>query len=134
MREFREIDPSGGLAAHIVESFRERVPRTLAAMGDAAAVPDPAELGRLAHSLGGMAGNVGATELAGLCARVEELVRSEALSRVERLLDDLAQAYERTCVALDEVSPTRYFITVGNRWNERREGESVGWRVDPPFR
>ena len=76
-------------------------------MGDAAAVPDPAELGRLAHSLGGMAGNVGATELAGLCARVEELVRSEALSGVERLLDDLAQAYERTCVALDEVSPTR---------------------------
>src|SRR5205814_9650089 len=67
MREFREIDPSGGLAAHIVESFRERVPRTLAAMGDAAAVPDSAELGRLAHSLGGMAGNVGATELAGLC-------------------------------------------------------------------
>ena len=37
-------------------------------------------------------------------------------------------------VYLDEVSPTRYFITVGNRWNERREGESVGWRVDPPFR
>jgi len=37
-------------------------------------------------------------------------------------------------VYLDEVSPTRYFITVGNRWNERSEGESVGWRVDPPSR
>ena len=106
MREFHEIDPAGGLAAQIIDSFRERVPPALAAMVDAAAVPDPVELGRLAHSLSGMAGNIGAVELAGIATRLEELARSGRLAGTGKLLDDLAEAYERTRVALDRVNAT----------------------------
>lgn len=72
---FEDTDPiaAAPLRRRLVDSFLRRTPPMLAELTDAAAHHDQASLVRVAHSLRGMAGNLGATDLAGLAGLLEQL-------------------------------------------------------------
>jgi HPt (histidine-containing phosphotransfer) domain-containing protein len=72
LHDLRGPTPAGAvLVARLVESFLTRAPAYLADLDDAVQRSDTDAVVRLAHGLGGVAGNLGAGPLAELCERLE---------------------------------------------------------------
>jgi HPt (histidine-containing phosphotransfer) domain-containing protein len=72
LHDLRGPTPAGtALVARLVESFLTRAPAFLADLDDAVRRSDSDAVARLAHGLGGVAGNLGAAPLAELCERLE---------------------------------------------------------------
>jgi HPt (histidine-containing phosphotransfer) domain-containing protein len=72
LHDLRGPTPAGAaLVARLVDSFLTRVPVYLAALDDAVRRSDTDAVARLAHGLGGVAGNLGVAPLAELCERLE---------------------------------------------------------------
>jgi signal transduction histidine kinase/HPt (histidine-containing phosphotransfer) domain-containing protein/DNA-binding NarL/FixJ family response regulator len=64
----------------IVDLYLQETPRRLAALKQAAQAGDREQVARLAHTLAGSAGSLGAVRLAAACAQVERLARADAQS------------------------------------------------------
>jgi HPt (histidine-containing phosphotransfer) domain-containing protein len=72
LHDLRGPTPAGAaLVARLVDSFLTRTPAYLVDLDDAIHRSDTDAVARLAHSLGGVAGNLGAAPLAELCERLE---------------------------------------------------------------
>lgn len=73
LRSLRALEAVGGpgLADEVVGAFLESVPQSLAALREAAARGDSASLERVAHSLRGSCGIVGARRMAERAATIE---------------------------------------------------------------
>jgi histidine phosphotransfer protein HptB len=71
----------------IISSFLEEAPQLMASLLQSTQVPDLATMRRAAHSIKSNARDMGATDLANICARIETLAAqgsSEAASEVGR--------------------------------------------------
>ncbi len=91
--EIRSFDPVSGdnLVRGLVDSFLERAPAAVSAIEVEMRSGDGAAAGVHAHKLQGMAGNLGANELAESSAEISDAARDghADLAQLERLRDDL---------------------------------------------
>jgi HPt (histidine-containing phosphotransfer) domain-containing protein len=78
LHDLRGPTPAGSaLVARLVDSFLTRAPGYLTDLDDAVRRGDADAVVRLAHGLGGVAGNLGAAPLAELCERLETAAPAE---------------------------------------------------------
>ncbi|MGC3985219.1 MAG: response regulator [Pseudorhodoferax sp.] len=90
------------LLGKFVEGQRDAV----AAVQQAVAAGDRATAERLAHTLKGVAGNIGALQLQGLAAELEEGLRGETpAARLQQLLDAVAAPLQALVQAIEEQLP-----------------------------
>jgi HPt (histidine-containing phosphotransfer) domain-containing protein len=102
------VDDGGPAAIAFVErlvaSFLERQAGLLARLAEAISQADAGAVARHAHALKGAAGNVGAAEVASLCAEAEDLATAGQPDRLggypDRLRAALAEAAEELPLAV----------------------------------
>jgi signal transduction histidine kinase/HPt (histidine-containing phosphotransfer) domain-containing protein len=93
-------DEKQSMVRGIIDLFLRDAPQHLAAVRDAHARHDHAQLAQHAHALKGAAANAAAPALAALAARLEALARDGEREGSAQLVADLAAAWERTAAAL----------------------------------
>jgi CheY-like chemotaxis protein/HPt (histidine-containing phosphotransfer) domain-containing protein len=94
-------DGGPGMLRDLLALFRADAPPLQAAMRAAVAGRDAEALRRSAHSLKGVAANLGAKALAALCAELERMGRDGAVGGAEGLLAEVERQYHDACVALE---------------------------------
>lgn len=101
----RQLTPPGepDVLAEVLELFLEDVPRRIAKLRAACAAGDAAELHKMAHSLKGSAGNIGASALFAICRQLDDRGRSGDLTDAKRLVDALEADYARVEVAIRQL-------------------------------
>jgi class 3 adenylate cyclase/HPt (histidine-containing phosphotransfer) domain-containing protein len=91
----------------VIQHYREASPGVVAALRAAIQRDDPAEVKRLAHSLKGSSGNIGALRVQKLCAKLEALGRGGLLEGADELIERLASEVERVNrLLLEELKPS----------------------------
>ncbi|MDB5082070.1 MAG: domain S-box protein [Chloroflexi bacterium] len=84
----------------VIDLFSENTPKRLAELKESINLNDANALARIAHSLKGSSGNVGASHLATLLAELEDLNREGNMDRVTGLLGRIETEFEQAKVAL----------------------------------
>jgi CheY-like chemotaxis protein len=92
------------LASRLVAAVREQVPRSLAGIDAAVDAADPQMVAKLAHDLIGVAGNIGAEELASECARLQFVAGAGDLAETAAAVAAVHEAFGRTAWALDLIA------------------------------
>ncbi len=77
-------------------------PPQLVALREAVEAGDARSLERVAHTLKGSCGSMGATRMAAIGAELMDAARSVELSAAPRLLFVLEEEFGRVCAALEE--------------------------------
>ena len=93
----RQLTPAGepDVLAEILQLFLDEVPKKLRALQDAVERADAPEAARVAHSLKGSSGNIGAGDMMDVCRRIDDLARTGDLAAVAPLLASLTSEYHR---------------------------------------
>ena len=101
----RELTAPGepDVLAEVLALFLEDVPRRIERLRAAWAAGDAAEIHRIAHSLKGSAGNIGAQTLFGLCSQLDDQGRAGDLADAKPLIDALVTEYARVEVAIGRI-------------------------------
>lgn len=99
----RELDEPGepGLLEELVDIFLSDAPTRVAALEEALAAGDGAQLERVAHSLKSSCGNLGAKNLAELCRQIEANGRQGRLEGTASLVARSRQAFAEVQRALE---------------------------------
>jgi two-component system sensor histidine kinase/response regulator len=105
LRELREPGQPDPLA-EVADLFLQDSPPRLAKIKQHYEEKDATLLERVAHSLKGSAGNLGARRLAGFCADIEKLAKTGNLDSAAKLVEQLGAEYQRVQAAL-EVEKTK---------------------------
>jgi CheY-like chemotaxis protein len=101
---FEDADPLDlEMRDHLLASFATRAPGYLTAIGEGIDRADAAEVARQAHSLKGMAGNLGAGALAARSEQLEHLARAGGLDGARTLLAGLHEDLATTSAALGRI-------------------------------
>ncbi len=88
------------LLEELADLFLEDVPPRLEALREAIGSGDAPSVGQVAHALKGSSGNMGATRMASICAKLEAVGISEDLTKAPKLLDQLEAEFSRVRPAL----------------------------------
>ena len=96
----RELGDSD-LLTELVNLFVEEVPPHLEALRQVVESGDAPSVERIAHTLKGSCGNMGATRMASLCAKLQDAGASEDLSSSSELLKRLEAEFERVRSVLE---------------------------------
>ena len=102
LESLRELQEEGepNILAKLVELFLSDVPPQLAALREAVEAGDAHSVERIAHTLKGSCGNMGAAPMAALCEELQEVSTSENLARTAGLLGRLEAEFGRVRSAL----------------------------------
>jgi histidine phosphotransfer protein HptB len=77
----------------LLESYLTDTQERLQELRDASAAHDAEQVRRVAHSLKGSSGNVGAMQMAELCLRVEEIGKLGSVDGVANIIGDIEQEF-----------------------------------------
>ncbi len=88
------------MLSELTEMFLEDTSSALAALEEASKSEDASSLKRVAHTLKGSSGNMGARGMAELCAKLQVVGASGDLSRASPLLERLKAEFGRVRSAL----------------------------------
>ena len=97
LRELGDVD----LLTELVDLFFADVPPQLASLREAIESGDASSVKRVAHTLKGSCGNMGAQRMAALCARLQDIGASGYLTHAPELLKQLEAEFERVRPALE---------------------------------
>ena len=86
----------------LIELFLDEVQPQLVALREAMEAGDAQSVERIAHTLNGSCGNMGAKRMVALCAELEEMGHSETLAGAPVLISRLEEEFERVRVALEK--------------------------------
>ncbi len=100
LRELREPGQPDPLA-EVANLFLQDSPPRLAKLKQHYEEKDASRLERVAHSLKGSAGNLGARRLAGFCADLEKLAQTGKLDSAGKLVEQVGAEYQRVQAALE---------------------------------
>ena len=108
IERLRALTPPGepDVLAEILQVFLEEVPKRIRALDAAAAAGDVSQVARLAHSLKGSSGNVGARSLFDVAQRIDDLAKAGDLPRVTPLVATLTGEYHRVELAIKQLLQT----------------------------
>jgi CheY-like chemotaxis protein/HPt (histidine-containing phosphotransfer) domain-containing protein len=97
LRELGDAD----LLTELVNLFIADVPPQLASLREAMESGDASSVKRVAHTLKGSCGNMGAQRMAAICAKLQDIGASGDLTRAPELLKQLEAEFERVRPALE---------------------------------
>ena len=104
----RRLERPGGprLVETVTGLFLEDTPQRLAELRDCVEQSDAVRLAKTAHTLKGSAANLGAREMVGICARLQELGESGGIGAAASLVADLERRFEpvRAALAAEEAA------------------------------
>ncbi len=86
----------------VLEMSVEDLPVRIAQLAESVRIRDLTEATRLAHSVSGIAGSIGATRLRKHVKRIEQAAREERLAEVDNQLPEVADLYEQLLNTLAE--------------------------------
>ena len=95
---------SPGLFKNVAELFLKDTPIGLERLKDAVGAKDAALVGRLAHTMKGSAGNLGARGMAAICAEVEAHAAVGDFNSAPTRVCELDQEFDRVRSALIAIS------------------------------
>lgn len=83
----RQLTPPGepDVLSQVLRIFLDETPKKVRALLEALDAGDAAQVARLAHSLKGSTGNIGASALLDVCRRIEDRAKAGDLARVSPL-------------------------------------------------
>ena len=87
----------------ILERFLEETPQRMAALRQAVEQGDARGLEQAAHALKGIAGTVGANEMAGMAQTLEHMGRAGSTDGAQQRVDELEGAFDRAQPILNEL-------------------------------
>ncbi|MFH1723718.1 MAG: PAS domain S-box protein [Elusimicrobiota bacterium] len=96
--DLREV---AGDVSEVAGVFLEDAPKRIAAMRGAVSAGDSHKLAFESHQLKGASGSIGARRLRRLCARIEAIAKSGAVSEVEGLLSGLEDEFQEVQAGLE---------------------------------
>jgi HPt (histidine-containing phosphotransfer) domain-containing protein len=99
----RELQEEGepDILAELGELFLEDVPPQLEALREATEGGDASSVERVAHTLKGSCGNMGALKMAAICAELEDIGHSGELERAPAFVERLEAEFARVRRALE---------------------------------
>ncbi len=102
--ELRALEEGGspGLLAELIDLFLKQGAKQLGEMREALTSKDGAGLGRLAHTMKGSAGSLGAARLSGLCRELEAAIRAKSWPEVGARVGESEAEFARVRAALEE--------------------------------
>jgi CheY-like chemotaxis protein len=100
LRQLQE-DGEPDLLAELAALFLEDVPNQLEALREALEGDDALSVERIAHTLKGSCGNMGATRMATICAELQDVGHSKELERTPVLVERLEAEFGRVRQALE---------------------------------
>lgn len=102
--ELRALQDGGspGLLAELIDLFLKQGEEKLAELRQALGSRNSAVLGRIAHTLKGSAGSLGAMHLSGLCRALETALRGDAWPETELRVSEVEAEFARVRTALGE--------------------------------
>jgi HPt (histidine-containing phosphotransfer) domain-containing protein len=103
----RELQAEGepDILEELIGLFFEEAPPKLAALREAVEEDDARAVERVAHSLKGSSGNMGAMRMAAVYSEIEKVGGSGDLTRAPELIERLEEAFDRTRRALNAELP-----------------------------
>ena len=103
----RELQAEGepDILNELIELFLEEAPPQLAVLREAIEGGDARTVERVAHTLKGSSGNMGAMRMAAVCAELEKVGGSGELRRAPELLERLEVEFDRAHQALNAELP-----------------------------
>jgi HPt (histidine-containing phosphotransfer) domain-containing protein len=109
VEQLRQLDPSGAnrLIARVVDAYRGSAEKLVPQLRDAMARGDHAGVRLVAHTLKSSSQNVGASQLALLCASVEAMVRTGETTGLEEAVRALCVEVDRAVAALGQLQEVR---------------------------
>jgi two-component system, sensor histidine kinase and response regulator len=104
----RQLTPPGepDVLAEILAVFLEEVPKKVRALQAAVDAGDAAQAARLAHSLKGSSGNIGARSLLELCRRMDDLAKTGDLSGAAPIVAALTGEFHRVELEIKQLQQT----------------------------
>ncbi len=102
LADLRELQEEGGpsILEELIGLFLEDAPPQIAALWESVEYGNAHAVERIAHTLKGSSGNMGATRMAAICSGLEEVGASGDLSEVSERVKLLEEESERVRVAL----------------------------------
>lgn len=102
--ELRELQDGGspGLLAELIDLFLKQGEEKLVELRQALESRNDAVLGRIAHTLKGSAGSLGALRLSGICRELEGALRGNAWPEAEERVSEVEAEFARVRTALAE--------------------------------
>jgi HPt (histidine-containing phosphotransfer) domain-containing protein len=93
----RQLTPAGepDVLGEILNLFLDEVPKKIAALRAAVTSGDAVKVQRLAHSLKGSTGNIGARAMYDVCRQLDDRAKSGEVARWHTLADALTAEYGR---------------------------------------
>ncbi len=103
----RELQEEGepDILKELIELFLEDVPPQLKVLREAEERNDAKSVERIAHTLKGSCGNLGAVRMAATCAELEEIGGSGDLATAPALISRLEEEFGRVCAVLEKELP-----------------------------
>ena len=97
IQSLRQLTPPGepNVLVEILQLFLDEVPKRIRALQAAIDAGDASQVCRIAHSLKGSSGNIGAESMMAVCRRIDDLAKAGDLQRVTPLLATLTSEYHR---------------------------------------
>ncbi|MDQ4062339.1 MAG: response regulator, partial [Actinomycetota bacterium] len=89
------------LLAELGELFLEDIPSQLEALREAIGGGDATSVARIAHTIKGSSGNMGAAKMANICAELQDIGHSGELERAPMLVERLEVEFGRVRLALE---------------------------------
>ena len=102
----RELNPgdNGEFLREIVGIYIEDTPKRIVEMRASLAAGDVASFTRAAHTIKGSSSNVGAVGLRAVAERLERISRTEGLSTVAPMIEDVEAEFARVAAELPRLS------------------------------
>ena len=95
LANIRAIDEDGSVINEVIGIYLEEAPQNIAALKDALAATNTAELTRVAHAMKSASANVGAKSLSELCKRLERQGRAGEMAGAGELLGAIEQLFRK---------------------------------------
>ena len=102
LADLRELQEEGepDILEELIELYLEDAPSQIAALGEAVEAGEAHDVERIAHTLKGSSGNMGATRMAAICSEIEDVGASSALHKTPELLKQLEEEFGRVRATL----------------------------------
>jgi len=97
VESLRQLTPPGeaDVLSEILNLFLDEVPKKIHTLRAAVTAGDAVQVQRIAHSLKGSSGNIGARAMYDVCRQLDDRARSEEMSRLQLLADVLDREYAK---------------------------------------
>jgi two-component system, sensor histidine kinase and response regulator len=102
LADLRELQEEGepDILEELIELYLEDAPSQIAALGEAVEAGEAQTVERIAHTLKGSSGNMGATRMTAVCSELEDVGASSVLYKAPELLKQLEEEFGRVRATL----------------------------------